>query len=281
MDDLLRSLRYHGAIIGDPLGPFRKDFDEARRQIDEFAKVHELAIAPALREFALVRTNVIEPMMRMIENHKRMMAAMEQRQKKIVVLVKAIGWPPPGHLPCTTLDRIADAFEAGEVTKDEIEDFLVEAYSSKKLLEIKADWLACEWLKDRIQAIEEAFANIDDGRYYSATCVLILQIEGIIAEVLGKKHNAKVDTPEVFRDSSHGVLFQEFYLQIIRKDFIPGDDSQPIPELSRHAFAHGCVAVKCDKIHGVKVILVLDFLIGCIKTRRNELAESIVSAIET
>ena len=275
MNDILDGIRGTQAMIERLAGPSIRMIEDLNRHQ---AMIERLA-GPSIRMveevnrharwFQTYYYDVAGPVIRMAEDMHRTLELLEKRHQKFVALVRKLKWPPPGHLPCTVLDRIADAYSSGKLSDSDVEDLFVRAYSPRILAEIGGKWASYQWLAERLPILQEALANYPDERYASVVCTLMPQFEGLLGTVLGRKPNPEIDGPTIFRDSPHGTLVSDYYLQVILATFQAWNPSLPVPDLSRHAILHGRATTYGTKVHALKLIIVTDYLLASLDDRRS------------
>jgi len=279
MSDFQEIIRRNQEMLDRVIGPAARKVEDMNRYAQRVQETYENLIGPAMRKAEEMNgyaqrvqeayENLIRPAIQMAEDMARMVVLAEQRNQKFATLVRKLKWPPPGHLPCTVIDRIADAYSSGQLSDTEVEDLFIQAYSPRILGEIERKWASYGWLADRLPILQEALANYPDGRYHSVVCTLMPQLEGISGTEFGRKPKPKDDAPAVFGESPHGALVSDYYLQVILETFDAWNPTSPVPDLSRHAILHGRATGYGTKAHALKLIIVTDYLLASFEARRN------------
>lgn len=243
MSTIENSAREVQEMIDRFLGPSRHLVENADRLVAQLAAVEAMA-RPALKFW---------------EDMEQTLQVVERRHKKFAAMVRKLRWPPPGHLSSRGLDKLADAYEKGEITEERVVNLIIEAYTPDVLGLIESGWAAQPWLGDRLAVFQEAMANYRDKRYHSAIYTVMPHFEGLLGTALGRKPKPEADAPTVF--SGTGDLASEYYLTVILESFNGWDMARQPPELSRHALLHGRTTSPSPREHALKLLIVLDYLI--------------------
>lgn len=194
-----------------------------------------------------------------------------ERGRHFAELAAQLGWPPPWHMPVNLIDEIAQGYDQGELSRDDVEELFVQLYSPEVITEFQRRWEGYSWLQHRLPILREAVANHIDGRHYSAVCTLLPQIEGALGDELGRRPKPKIDAVAYFRDSHLGTVAKDFYVRVILESF-EWTTSAPIPELSRHAVLHGRSTDYGTPKHSLKLLIITDIILDGIQDRRTNQA---------
>jgi hypothetical protein len=183
------------------------------------------------------------------------------RNGRFAELAVSIQWPPPWHMPVRLIDQVTDACAAGELTAINVEERILAFYSSDVLADLVRSWHDLPWLLERMPILTEGIENHTSGRHLSAVCVLLPQIEGILGEAYGRAPNPQNDASDLFRETRLGAVARDFYIRLFRET-VTWDSSAPVPDLARNAILHGRATNFGTPKHSLKVILILDAVIG-------------------
>jgi len=197
---------------------------------------------------------------------EEMLKTIKEKNEALQRLLIKLGWPPPWHLPAITLDRIAEGNASGDLSDEDVTDLFIELYDSKLLNTLLTEWKRSEYLGERGPILEEGTQNHLDKRFCSAVCVFLPQIEGVIADELGRKPNPQNDAGVIFNDSTLSKVAREFYVNMARSSFTP-TSKIPAPDLSRYAILHGRDTSFGTASHSLRVILLFDAVWSAIGDR--------------
>lgn len=170
-------------------------------------------------------------------------------------------------MPVRLIDIITTEWREKRLSPSEVERHFLSFYSSEVVNSLLETWRHANWLTGRLPVLEEAIANYDAARHFSCVCLLLPQIEGILGDHLGRKPNAQNDAASFFRHTRLGVVAREFYVRIYCES-VRWDADSPIPELSRNAILHGRIANYGTAKHSLKLILILDAVLGALREAR-------------
>jgi hypothetical protein len=201
-----------------------------------------------------------------------------ERTRRFAEICFELKWPPPWHMPATVLDRVTVAYDTGKLTEDETAEIFSSFYSAERIDEFGRRWASYEWISDRIAILQEALVNHTAGRHYSAVCVLLPQIEGVLRDVLGTKPT-QTNIVGVIRGYQLATAASKFYAEVLLEHFDPASTS-PIPDLSRHAILHGKAVDYGTPIHSLKVILIADIILSSVEETRKQKGEGRPAADE-
>jgi hypothetical protein len=196
---------------------------------------------------------------------------LSEKQRRFAEVCVKLRWPPPWHLPGTAIDRIVNAYNSGSLSAQRTAEIFASFYTAERIGEFGSRWVIYPWLRPRIPILREALDNHVEGRHYSAVCVLMPQIEGVLREVLGEnptRHNIT----DVIRGSDLDEAAATFYTDVLLENFYP-DSAAPIPELSRHAILHGKAIDYGTPTHSLKLILIADIILSIIEENRRQPAD--------
>lgn len=171
-------------------------------------------------------------------------------------------WPPPWHIPASLADQITNTYHAGKLTPEEIAEIFASFYTPEETSNFGKRWARYGWLAPRLPFLQEVLDNHINGRYISAVCVLLPQIEGSLREALGTNPRKK-NVASVIRRSRLTDAATQFFTNVVLEDFVP-DSTAPIPELSRHAILHGKAINYGTPTHSLKLILIADIIFSSI-----------------
>jgi len=194
-----------------------------------------------------------------------------ERTRTFAEICIQLKWPPPWHMPARVIDRITVAYEGGKLTPEETARIFSSFYTPKQIREFGQRWAGYDWLSHRLPILQEALENHISGRHYSAVCVLLPQIDGVLREALGVKPTRK-NSVGIIRGYQLATAAGKFFADVVLENFDP-DSAAPIPELSRHAILHGKATDYGTPTHSLKVILIADIILSSIEENRNQPAE--------
>ena len=177
-----------------------------------------------------------------------------------------LGWPPPGKLAATFLDRVVDLYDRGELTSVEIDSLFVRAYDAETLRGHLSGWFQFDWLQPRVPILAEGIDCHIGRQFFSAVSTLLPQVEGVLGDFLGRAPNPKQDAGRVFADSRLTGVAREFYLKVATASFKWGRSADP---LSRNSILHGHDTAFGTEVSSLKIILVLDAVIDAVEARRH------------
>jgi hypothetical protein len=193
----------------------------------------------------------------------RMLLSMQKQGERLEQMLLAIGWPPPGDLPAALVDEITRAYEAGNLSPQDVEDLFVRVYSADRVGEILAGWEKNERLAHRLQILREAIRAHVEGRYGLSIPTLIAQIDGVIAEAFAHEGWIDYKTIKAYvevafgRGSRFDRAGAAFFLRVLFIKFNWGDS---IPKFSRHAILHGADVHYATAANSLRTILFLNQL---------------------
>jgi hypothetical protein len=190
-----------------------------------------------------------------------------RRSAEFESLLLKLGWPPPWKLSAVKIDTITRAVAAGALAEADVGRIFVAAYNAEVLNSILAEWGGCAWLAPRMQILKQGIECHIEGKYFSAASTLLLQIEGIARDELQRKPNPQGDACRLFADTRLSRVAAKYYVDVINESFDPSHGAA-IPDLSRHAVAHGTDTGFGTAEKSLKIILVLDVLVSGIERRR-------------
>jgi hypothetical protein len=195
-----------------------------------------------------------------------------ERTRSFAEICIQLKWPPPWHMPARIIDRITVAYQSGSFTPEETTNIFTSFYTPQRINEFGQRWASYEWIAHRLPILQEALANHIDGRYHSAICVLLPQIDGVLREALGAKPT-RANSVGIIGGYQLASAAGKFFADVVLENFDP-DSAAPIPELSRHAILHG-KATDCGTVtHSLKVILIADIILSSIEEAENPGAET-------
>jgi len=194
-----------------------------------------------------------------------------ERTRRFAEICIQLKWPPPWHMPARVIDRITVAYQAGKLTPEETAKIFASFYTPERIREFGQRWAGYGWLAHRMTILNEALENHIDGRHYSAVCLLLPQIEGVLRDALGAKPN-RTNSVGIIRGYQLATAAGRFFADVVMETFDP-DSAAPIPELSRHAILHGKATDYGTLTHSLKVILIADIILSSIDENRTQPAE--------
>jgi hypothetical protein len=195
-----------------------------------------------------------------------------QRNKRFADLAEDLAWPPPWHLPVHMIDCITNAHAKGELSNADVEAAFLMFYTPEVVQEFAGRWEGYEWLASRLPIFREGLINHLEGRYFSAVCTLLPQIEGVLADELGRKPIPKCDAGILFRNSRLGSVAKDFYIRVVLESFNWASEA-PVPTLSRHAILHGRATLYGTRTHSLKVAIITDIVLSGVEERRTSDAQ--------
>lgn len=193
-----------------------------------------------------------------------------ERTRNFAEVCIHLKWPPPWHMPSRVIDRITSAFQAGELTSQRTAEIFASFYTPDQINEFGQRWASYGWLSHRLPILQEALENHNNGRHYSAVCVLLPQIDGVLREALCAKPT-RANSVSIIGGDELATVAGKFFADVVLESFNP-DSAAPIPELSRHAILHGKATDYGTSISSLKVILIADIILSSIEENRNQSA---------
>lgn len=196
-------------------------------------------------------------------------AAGRRKGQLLQKLAVEMGWPPPWHFPVRVTDDLSARYARGELTVDEVRRIFLDLYSPEQVRALKSGWAQLPWLAVRLPILAEGVENHVAGRYFSAVCTLLPQIEGVLGDELRRKPNPQHDGTKIFRDTPLGAVARDFYVRVVHESVGWGPGAA-MPDLSRHAILHGRDTGFGTEERSLKTILILDAVIGAVREQRDE-----------
>jgi len=196
-----------------------------------------------------------------------MLKRIHEQNTQLQRLLIKLGWPPPWHLPAITLDRITEANTSGNLSDEDVSTILIELYDQQLLDSLLSTWKQFAHLNKRHKILEEGIRNHVEGRFYSAVCLFLPQIEGVIGEELGRQPNPQNDAAAIFSDSTLSKAARNFYVRMAREAF-SWKRTAPVADFSRHAILHGHDTSFGTPSHSLRAILLFDTVCSAIQERR-------------
>ncbi len=195
-----------------------------------------------------------------------------ERTRRFAKICIQLKWPPPWHMPSRLVDRITAAHDAGKLTQEETAGIFASFYTPERIEEFGQRWTTYGELAHRLPILQEALGNHIAGRHYSAVCVLLPQIEGVLREAGFGPKLEPADIDKMIGSDPLATAVGEFYIEVLREPFTPGSTAA-IPDLSRHAVLHGIAIDYGTPMHSLKVILMADIILSSIEETRNQSAQ--------
>ena len=211
----------------------------------------------------------LEGPMKIVRDAIKTVAAAEaglDKARRFADICVQLKWPPPWHIPARVIDRIVDAHAAGHLSAERTAEIFASFYTPEQIEEFGRRWASYGWLSDRLPIFQEALGNHVAARYFSAVCVLLPQIEGVLREALGEKP-MREKSVAILRGYQLARPAAKFFAEVVLESFDPEAEA-PIPELSRHAILHGSATDYGTPIHSLKVILIGDIILSSIEENR-------------
>lgn len=180
-------------------------------------------------------------------------------------LMYDLGWPPHLEMNVAEARKIVEA----SVTFDEneletiINDYYLKRYNTEAINQFLNKWKQSIILKKRISILEQAVSAHKRGDYYLSTCILVSQLEGVIADSenhIGRMGGASIESylEDKIIDSetySFGYAYKNFLKERLYCAFEHGKRIQS--PISRHAILHGADVAYGTEVNSLKVILIL------------------------
>ncbi len=190
------------------------------------------------------------------------------RLEKFYEMMRELGWPPHGEMNVAEAKRIV---EADIIEKEELENMINDYYLRKFNVEVVSSFLV-KWkenkiIEKRIPILEQAISAHISGNYFLSVCVLLSQLEGIIAyseshtgQMRGSQMLGYLDKAIPENDAyDFGYAYKKFFIDKIYCGFKHGERiGSPI---SRHAILHGADVDFGTEVNSLKAILIFDNLL--------------------
>lgn len=203
------------------------------------------------------------------KQHETLLEYLERNRnlsQKFIELTTDLGWPPPGHLPGRIIDQIAQGYSEDNWDKSDIEGLLVNFHNEETIKGFEERWANYSWLSVRQPILHEAVESHCAGRYFSAICTLLPQVEGVFGDYLGRKPNIQNDASKVLSGTKFEDAISKFY-----KDYIYEGDKRnkhSLVGLSRHAILHGRDTTYGTLKNSIKIFIIADTVFSSLEEVR-------------
>lgn len=234
----------------------------------------ELAILESLTQYPtrflvslLVKKNGIKEITEKINSIKNQIYELETIPEKFNDLFSERGWIAHG---CINFNILKSAIQKAELTNlNDAETLLFEYYSPNKI-ELNF-FYSLPQFRRRIRLLDLALADYKEGRYHSVIPILLLTIDGVVNEILGKGfHSEKSDLLDVW-DSITSIDESINKIKSIFKIGRYKINENPITMPYRNGILHG-VDINFDNIEVAAKCWHFTFVI--LDWARNKLSEN-------
>jgi hypothetical protein len=208
-------------------------------------------------------------------------------------IIIELGYPPHKDFPISMIREIVrDYNEYGkEFVAEYIDDMMSEYYDENYLHYVLSTWEKIEIIQDRLPILRSVIKCHNLKMYEAAIPTLLPQLEGTLAK--GFNHKGKLNgyqqtvylrslLVDPFEKEKLSIQFEQtlhnFYIQYILVGFKHGEEI--ISDVSRHAILHGGFVNYATQGNSLKLILLFDYLLDCIREISEETIEKAKSEIQ-